>query len=280
MYFLVLLLFIWTVGPLVWMFISSISPGTELLTLEGSLLPSQPTFGRYEAILLGGEVNLNGKMVKGPSEVFKSALLNSFVVTSSVTLISLVIGGLAAYSFARIKFTGNRILMFISLFFQLLPPVSLIVPYYFMVRMAGMIDRLSTLVIIYTSFVLVYVIWVMTSYFKTIPMELEEAAFIDGCTRIGAFLKILIPAATPGFVAVGSLSFLMCWDEFLFALIFMNSTSSKTLPVVISEFSTQFGVDYGMMMTGGMMTTIIPLLLALFFPRYIVSGFSSGAVKG
>lgn len=277
---LVILLLIWTLGPIAWMIISSMTPGIELMTLTGPLIPATLSFDRYTAIIIGGEVMLHGRMVRGPGELFMTALRNSFVVTASVTALSLAIGGLAAYAFARLRFLGNRSLLFLALFFQLMPPIAMLVPYYFMVRTLGMVNQLSTLVVVYISFVLVYVIWVMTSYFKTIPIELEEAALIDGCTRIGALIRILLPTAAPGFVAVGALSFLMSWDEFLYALIFMTTNQTKTLPVIISEFTTQFGVDYGMMMTGGVIATVPPLILALFFQKYIVSGLASGAVKG
>ena len=140
-------------------------------------------------------------------------------------------------------------------------------------------DKLVTLVIIDTNFILAYVIWVLNGYYKSIPKELEDAGRIDGCTWFGVYRRIIIPTAAPGFVAVGALSFLMAWDEFLYALVFTQSDSAKTIPVAVSEFSTKFGVDYGMMMTSGVVATIIPLCLALFFQKYIVSGLTSGAVK-
>jgi multiple sugar transport system permease protein len=279
-YFAVLLLLIWTVAPLLWMFISSISPTKSLLSTSGSLLPSQPTFERYSAILFGGKINFNGTNISASAEVFKRSLLNSLIVTSITTVLCLIFGGIAAYAFARLKFMLKKQVLFLAMFLQLLPPVALVVPFYFMVRVTGMIDQIATLVVIYISFVLVYVIWVLNGYFKTIPSDLEAAARIDGCTRLGAFVKVLLPSAVPGFVAVGTLAFLMCWDEFMYALVFTNSLNSKTMPVAISEFSTQFGIDYGMMMTGGVLATVIPLILALIFQKYIVSGLTAGAVKG
>jgi multiple sugar transport system permease protein len=279
LYLAVALLFIWIVIPIFWMFISSITPSKELLTLNGPWIPQHPNFQRYMAILLGGEINLNGVSIAAPAGVFRKSILNSLIVSGLTTVYSLVFGSTAAYAFARLKFKGKNQLLFLALFFQLLPPIALIIPYYFMVRSVDMIDKLGTLVIMYISFVLSYVIWVMNGYFKTIPDDLEAAARIDGCSRMGAFIRILVPSAAPGFVAVGALAFFMSWDEFMYALIFTNSMGSKTIPVAISEFSTQFGVDYGMMMTGGVFTMIIPMILALIFQRYIVSGLTSGAVK-
>ena len=116
-------------------------------------------------------------------------------------------------------------------------------------------------------------------YFKNIPKEMVSAALIDGCSHTAAFWKVVFPSALPGFVAVGALSFLLAWDEFMYALIFTNTDSAKTIPVAISEFGTRFGVDYGLMMTGGVLAALIPLLLAVVFQRYIVSGLTAGAVK-
>lgn len=142
-----------------------------------------------------------------------------------------------------------------------------------------MIDQPMFLVVLYMSFTLPYVIWVLNGYYKTIPSDLEQAAQIDGCTWFTAYWRIVLPLAKPGLVAVGALSFLMCWDEFMYALIFMTSLSSKTMPVAISEFSTRYGIDYGMISTAGCIATVFPMLLALIFQKYIVTGLTAGGVK-
>lgn len=143
----------------------------------------------------------------------------------------------------------------------------------------GMIDRLSTLMVLYTGSVLPYVIWVLSGYYRSIPPDLEDAARIDGCSYLQAFFRIVLPLAKPGFVAIGALAFLLSWDEFLYALIFTNLASAKTMTVALSEFSTQYTTDYGMVMTGGCIATIVPLSLAMFFQRHIVTGLTSGGVK-
>ena len=143
-----------------------------------------------------------------------------------------------------------------------------------------MLDHLGTLILINTNAVLAYVIWVLNGYFKSVPFELEEAGRVDGCSWSQGFWKIIMPTALPGYVAVGVLAFLMAWDEFLYALIFTTSETSKTLPVAVSEFGTKYGIDYGMMMTAGLLATVVPLILALIFQRYIVGGLTAGAVKG
>lgn len=273
LYGAVLLVVLWTVAPLLWMFISSIIPGREMLESSGRILPSALTFERYATIFgVSGEASAQ-------AAVFRRAIFNSVMVAGTSTAISVLLGSLAAYAFSRLIFTGKKALLFLAMFFQLLPPIALLVPYYVIGSRAGMIDKLITLVIIDTNFILAYVIWVLNGYYKSIPVELEDAGRIDGCTWFGVYRRIIIPTAAPGFVAVGALSFLMAWDEFLYALVFTQSDSAKTIPVAVSEFSTKFGVDYGMMMTSGVVATIIPLCLALFFQKYIVSGLTSGAVK-
>lgn len=273
LYGAVLLVVLWTVAPLLWMFISSIIPGREMLESSGRILPSALTFERYATIFgVSGEASAQ-------AAVFRRAIFNSVIVAGTSTAISVLLGSLAAYAFSRLIFTGKKALLFLAMFFQLLPPIALLVPYYVIGSRAGMIDKLITLIIIDTNFILAYVIWVLNGYYKSIPVELEDAGRIDGCTWFGVYRRIIIPTAAPGFVAVGALSFLMAWDEFLYALVFTQSDSAKTIPVAVSEFSTKFGVDYGMMMTSGVVATIIPLCLALFFQKYIVSGLTSGAVK-
>ena len=268
-----LLVVLWTVAPLAWMVISSIIPGRELLESGGRILPRTVTFERY-ALIFG-----QGSEANAQAAVFRRSILNSTIVAGASTVISVLLGSLAAYAFSRLVFSGKKLMLFMAMFFQLLPPIALLVPYYVIGSRTGMVDRLITLVIIDTNFILAYVIWVLNGYYKSIPRELEDAGRIDGCTWFGVYRRIIIPTAAPGFVAVGALSFLMAWDEFLYALVFTQSDSAKTIPVAVSEFSTKFGVDYGMMMTSGVVATIIPLCLALFFQKYIVSGLTSGAVK-
>lgn len=278
-YFAVIVVVIWTLAPIAWMYISSIIPGKEMLSSSGSIIPSEFTQERYGAIIFGKEIESSGISMTEQAQVFRKAVLNSIIVAGSTTLISLFFGALAAYAFARLKFKGKNLMLFTALFFQLLPPIALLIPYYLMASSSVMLDKLPTLIIVNTNTVLAYVIWVLNGYFRSIPAELENAARIDGCSWFSAFFRIIVPTAKPGFVAVGALSFLMAWDEFLYALIFTKSSAAKTIPVAVSEFGTRFGVDYGMMMTAGMIATLFPLILSLFFQKYIVSGLTAGAVK-
>ena len=271
----VILLFFWTVAPLLWMFISSASDTKYLIDVEGSFFPPEYTFSRYQEIFS----DASGSGIKSPAQVFQVAIGNSLLVSVVTTAVCLFFGTLASYAFARLRFKFRDHLLLLCLFAQMLPAISLVIPLFFILKQLGMNDRLISLVLVYTSFILAYVIWILTGYFKTISKDLEAAARIDGCSRLGAFVRVVIPVAGPGFVAVGVLAFLMAWDEFLYALILINSQSNKTIPVAISEFVGQFGLDYGMMMTGGCIATVIPLALALIFQRWITMGMTAGAIK-
>ncbi|MBC8534971.1 carbohydrate ABC transporter permease [Clostridiales bacterium NSJ-40] len=274
-YAAVILLFVWTVAPLLWMFISSASDTKYLIDVEGSFLPPEYTFSRYQKIFS----NAPDSGIKSQAEVFKVAIGNSLIVSIATTVVCLFFGTLASYAFARLRFKFRDHLLLLCLFAQMLPAISLVVPLFFILKKLQMNDKLISLVLVYTSFILAYVVWILTGYFKTISKDLEAAARIDGCSRLGAFIRVVVPVSGPGFVAVGVLAFLMAWDEFLYSLILINSQSKKTIPVAISEFVGQFGLDYGMMMTGGCIATVIPLVLALIFQRWITMGMTAGAIK-
>lgn len=272
-YLAAIVVLLWTVLPILWMFISSITPTADLLTIDGKWFSQNINFDRYISIFSQtGDVTETGGL-------FINALMNSAIVSAITVLLGILFGGISAYAFARLRFRFKNTLLMATMFFQLLPSITLVIPLYVIAKNIGMIDKPIFLVVLYMSFILPYVIWVLNGYYKTIPSDLEQAAMIDGCNWFSAYWKIVLPLSTPGLVSVGALSFLMCWDEFMYALIFMTSLSSKTMPVAISEFSTRFGIDYGMVSTAGCIATVLPMVLAVVFQRYIVAGLTSGGVK-
>lgn len=277
-YFAAVLLVIWSLAPIAWMVISSITPSNQMVQSE-RILPDNFTVERYKMVLFGQQIEGVNRNAAAQSAVFRRALVNSVILAVLTTVISIAMGASASYAFARLQFRGSKMFQFTALFFQLLPPIALLIPYYVAVSKMGMLDHLSSLILVNVNFVLVYVIWVMSNFFRSIPRDLENAARIDGCSWLGAYVRIALPNALPGFVAVGALSFLLCWDEFMYALVFTQSDSSKVITVAVSEFGTKFGIDYGMMMTAGVVATVIPMLFLLFFQQYIISGLTNGAVK-
>ena len=274
-----ILFLMWTIAPLLWMFISSISPTSHLLDIEASWFPKTPTWDRYYDILVSETILNKGTIVSSPAAVFKRALFNSIFVSGITTIISILLGGVAAYAFARLSFRFKNTLLMGILFFQLLLAISLLIPLYIIFRKIGIIDHMLCLILLYISFTLPYTVWVMNGYFKSISRDLEAAAMVDGCSRLGAYIYSILPISKPGFTAVGILVFLMAWDEFMYSLIFMNSQANKTITVALSEFTSKYGIDYGMMMAAGCIATAIPVLISIVFQKNIVQGLTMGSTK-
>ncbi len=264
------------VGPYLWMVISSISAQVELSAVPPHWFPENPTLFRYQALFQGtkGTTDLPAGVAK-----FVRGLTNSLAVSTITTLVCVATGSLAAYALARMHIPGKNKFMLGILSSQMLPVIVIIIPLFLMLQQFNLMDSLRGLVLLYTGFMLPTVIWIMHSYFQTLPHELEEAAMIDGCNRFQAFLKVIIPLSGPGLVAVSAFTFLSSWNEFFMALIF-TGTSTKTITVTVTEFSSQFGVDYGLMATGGVIGSLPPLILAFLLQKYIVAGLTAGSVKG
>ena len=271
---LVLLVLIFIYLPVAWLVISSVSTRSELLSTPIHWIPQQPTLQNYINIIFPAQ---------GTSEVaktFRITLWNSLLVASSVTIIALVFGSLASYALVRLRFPFQRSMLIGILGTRMIPEISLIIPLYIFATRVGLFNSPVILIITYLSFALPFAIWLMAAFFDTIPIELEDAARIDGCSRIETLWKIIMPISAPGLVSTGLFVFLTAWDEFFFALILTSTVSAKTVPVAIAEFTGRYVVDVGGMMTGGVLAAIPPVILSLIFQRYIVSGLTAGAVKG
>ncbi|MBO8126362.1 MAG: carbohydrate ABC transporter permease [Firmicutes bacterium] len=273
-YTMMVLLLIAIFAPIYWLVVSSISTRAELLSVPINWFPKEPTFRHYIDILFAGEE------ASRTARMFKSTLANSFIVASTVTVLGLLFGSLAGYGFGRMRFKGRKTGLMVIMATRMLPAISIIIPLYLVFGSLQMVDTKSVLILLYLSFTLPFTIWLMASFFQSIPKELEEAARIDGCTRIGALFRVIFPLSLPGFVATGIFTFMMAWDEFFFALIFTSTYNAKTVPVAIAEFTGRHAIDYTAMTTGGVLAAIPPVVLALIFQRFIVKGLTSGAVKG
>ncbi len=272
--FLVLLALLFVYVPVAWLVISSISSRSELLSTPIHWIPQHPTFQNYINILFPSQ---------GTSEVaktFRITLWNSLMVATSVTVIALVFGSIAAYALIRLRFPFRQTLLISILGTRMIPEISLVIPIYLFATRFGLFNSPIILIITYLSFALPFAIWLMAAFFESIPVELEDAARIDGCNRLETLWRIILPISTPGLVSTGLFVFLTAWDEFFFALILTSTVSAKTVPVAIAEFTGRYVVDVGGMMTGGVLAAIPPVLLSLIFQRYIVSGLTAGAVKG
>ncbi|MCR4657691.1 MAG: carbohydrate ABC transporter permease [Lachnospiraceae bacterium] len=275
LYFLVLIIVVTVVAPYLWMFISSISTKSDLLKKPMRWFPEKPTFENYAAMLLG-----TSSRTTDAASQFLSALKNSCIVTFSVTIIALLVGLIAAYAFSRFRFRGRNFLLNATLSTQMVPAVAIIIPMYTIMVTLNLLDTRWSLVITYMAFVLPYLIWLLKGYIDGIPTDLDEAALIDGCSRVQSFFLVVLPVASTGLAATVIFAFILSWNEFFYAVNFTSTTAAKTLPVLITEFSSKFGSNYILTCTAGVLTSLPPVLVALIFQKYIISGLASGAVKG
>lgn len=272
-YLAVILVAAYILGPFLWLIISSISNISDLLKVPLDWLPDTIDLSRYQSIFTSMEAD-------GPAYSFRFAMINSLIVAISVTALGMFVGVPAAYAFARLKFRGKNGLLLGVLFSYMIPPVTIVIPLYMVMGKLQLMDSLFGLTIIYATFVTPFVIWIMRSYFATIPKDLEDAARIDGCNRLTALVKVILPLAKPGLVATAIFSFLAAWDEFFYANIFTSTLKAKTISVAIAEFSAKNAVDYGMIAAGGVIAALPPMVIALVLQRYIIEGLTSGSVKG
>ncbi|WP_066189842.1 carbohydrate ABC transporter permease [Gracilibacillus timonensis] len=267
-YIFALVVTICTLGPFIWMFITSIAYTEDLTKVPLDWMPERVTWQRYIDIFTdsGNEV----------TSTFRQAMVNTIQVALAVTLLSLIIGGIAAYAFARLKFKFRQNMIYVFLFTYMIPPVVIVLPLYLMVSNLNMLDSKISLILLNATFIIPFVIWIMQSYFRSISKDYEEAAAIDGCNRFQTLWHIIIPVARSGFIATGILAFLMSWEEFFYALIFTSSLEAKTISVAIAEFSGRHLTDYGMTAAGGIVASIPPILIAIIFRKFLIAGLSGG----
>ncbi len=264
-YIVLVLLVVISVVPLLLMVFTAFKPGNEIFQIPPHWLPTHPTLDNFAKVLFRSSI--------------PRAALNSFITGLMTSVVALLLGGAAGYGFARMRFRGSRAMSLTMLASQLVPMTALIVPFYLAFDRLRISDSPLALAIGHLTIVLPLVTWMATSYFETIPKELEEAAMIDGTSRLGALWWIIIPLAAPGTIAIGIFAFLNSWNEFVLASVVTISERSRTLPVALTEFSTMFSTDWGGTMAAATLMTL-PVVVAFFaFQRYFVQGLAAGAVK-
>jgi ABC-type sugar transport system permease subunit len=275
-----LLIFVWSFGPFLWLVVMSLSPSADLVRTPPTVIPDTLTTENYRFVLFPGGVAGGQSSVQAtrvPISIF-----NSLVVATAVTAVNLVLGSLAGYAYAR---HGRSRIMSGSLWALMMtrmtPSLALILPFFIVFRALDLIDTRTALVIAYCSLILPLSTWIMKGYFEGLPPNLEKAALVDGCTRLQAIRKIIMPVARPGIVAAGIFCFLVSWNEFIFALILTGTPKAQTIPVIIAGFLVQLRFyDYGPMFAASVLAVIPPVVIALAFQRYLVRGMLSGSLKG
>jgi multiple sugar transport system permease protein len=252
--------------PVVWILMLSLK--TSASATDGSFIPHHWTLSNYSDIFKAG--------------IFTSALRNSIGIALISTALAVVIASAAAYAIARLDFPGKRAILAVSLGVAMFPQISLVGPLYNLWRQVGLYDTWPGLIIPYMTFALPLSIYTLSAFFREIPWELEQAAQVDGATPFQAFRRVIVPLATPGLVTTFIIVFIICWNDFVFAISLTSTTSAETVPAAISSFPgvSQFTVPYGDIAAAAVVVTVPVLLLVLFFQRRIVAGLTAGAVKG
>lgn len=275
LYALVLVVGAWLVAPFVWLFVTSISYQRNLLARPLSFVPPEVTFENYRRVL--GLVRFHAE---GQAARILPSMRNSLIVASVVTAINLVIGTTAGYAYSRYRFPFKTLTLFVLLFTRMLPTVVLIPAFFLMFKALGLQNTLTGLIVAYCSFTLPFTVWIMKAYFETIPGELDKSALVDGCNRLQAYYKVVLPVSGPGLVAGGAFTFMLCWNEFVVALVMNTKPGTTTLPPVIAGMNGQVNIDYAVIATSGFLAALPAVLLALVFQRHIVEGLTAGSVKG
>lgn len=276
---LVLLVMAFILLPVLWLVSSSLSSLKDLLRTPPRWLPWPPDFTYYHQLLFGtgqAETTLTAVTLRA----FRYALRNSFIVAGGVSALCLTLGSLAGYAFARTPLPGRGALIYVLLLGQMIPVIVLIIPLYIVFNRIGLLDRLETVILLLSAYHLPFTIWILRSYFQTLPTELEEAALVDGATRLQALTHIVLPLSLPGLFAAGVYTFMQSWNAFIIPLVFTSSDTLRTVTVAIAMFVGRHYTEYGLMSAAGVLASLPPVLMAVFFQRYLLAGLTAGATKG
>ena len=255
------------VFPLIWMIVTSVKPQSELFSIPPTLMPETITFEHYLRLLT--------------DTPFPQYFRNSMILAVTTTVVVVALGTLGAYSLVRFKYRGRETLATLVLFTYLMPSVVLVIPLYLMMAKLGLANTLASLVIAYTTFALPYALWSLRSFMSSIPVDLESAALVDGADRMGAFVDVILPQALPGIVSTALFTFILCWNEYLFALVLVNSDSVRPLTAgTMNMLITSFNIDWSLLMAASVMMSLPLIVIFTFLQGTLTKGFGAGAVKG
>ena len=252
--------------PFFWMTSTSLKTDQEVISAPPQFIPSEFYWESYTKVLTDGD--------------FLLYFWNSIKVAGTTTILAMTLAITAGLGFARLNYRWTRYFLIIILFAQLFPLILLITPYFTIMKNLGILNSHKALYLSYTSFVLPFSIWMLSNYFRSIPQEMEHAAMIDGCSRLGALVKVTLPLAAPGIAATTINAFILAWNEFLFAQIFINSPHLRTLPIGLRSFMGQYETQWNLLMAGAVISTIPVVILFIILQKHLISGLTQGGVKG
>jgi len=263
---LALLVLVVMVFPVYWMVATAFKPGQDILSYTPQWFPTHPTLSNFT------------DAVHQP--FFWDAVKNSLIVVTVVVALSLVLAFLAALALAKFNFYGRKAFIVIILGVQMVPLAALIIPLYIMMSRLNQVDKLSGVIVMYLTFVLPFAVWTLRGFLLGVPKELEESAMVDGTTRFGAFVRILLPLVGPGLVATSIFAFIQAWNEFIIAYVFLHTPEKQTLMVWLASFTTLRGTEWGPLMAGATLCSLPVIVFFLLVQRRIAFGLTAGAVKG
>jgi N,N'-diacetylchitobiose transport system permease protein len=252
--------------PIYWMVSTAFKPGKEILSLTPYWFPTPITLDNFrDAIAV---------------PFFWNDVVNSLIVVCTVVAISIVLAFLAAVAVARFGFRGRNAFIVMVVAVQMVPLNALVIPIYLLLDSVGQVDSLLGVIAYYMAVVLPFMIWTLRGFVHNIPVDLEEAAMVDGATRVGAFMRIVFPLVAPGLVATAIFGFIQAWNEYIIAYVLLSSSSKQTLTIWLASFTTQHGTDWGGLMAGATLTALPVVVFFLLVQRHVAGGLTAGAVKG
>jgi N,N'-diacetylchitobiose transport system permease protein len=254
------------VFPVYWMITTAFKPGRDILTLEPQFVPVRATLANF------------ADAVSRP--FFWTSVRSSLIVVLTVVALSLALAFLAAVGVARFGFRGRRAFLVLVLVVQMVPLSALVIPVYLLLDGISATDTLAGVIVTYLAFILPFMVWTLRGFVANVPVELEEAAMIDGCTRGGAFLRILFPLCAPGLVATAMFAFIQAWNDYIIAYVLLRSPDHQTLTVWLASFTTNRGTDWGPLMAGATLVSVPVVVFFVAVQRHVTAGLTAGAVKG
>ncbi|WP_421724663.1 carbohydrate ABC transporter permease [Bauldia sp.] len=253
-------------APIVWLIITSFKSENEIVNRELTYYPHNPVITNYIDVW--------------NQSSFPTLMMNSFLTTTMTVIMCVVVGTLASYSFSQYRFPGKHALLLFYLVVRMFPAVLMIIPLFLIMRFLGLLDTKFGLALAYTSFLMPLFIWMMKGFFDAVPVELEKAARIDGCTRIGALVRVIMPLVRNGLAATAIFVAIAAWNEYMFALMLTTSSGSRTWPVGLQLMIGEFQLPWGLLAAGGVVSIIPVIILFALVQQTMVRGLTAGAVKG